>query len=64
MFVTITASAPYVAVFLLAVIGVWIGATRLLGKQFVELTAPHPVSTKIEVEPIVSNSPALSGAVQ
>ena len=40
-FATITASAPYVAGFLLTVIGVWIGAIRLLGKQFNALTAPN-----------------------
>lgn len=39
-FATITASAPYVAGFLLLVICIWIVAIRVLGKQFVELTAP------------------------
>ncbi len=39
-FATITGSAPYVAGFLLAVVCVWIGAVRLLGKQFNELTKP------------------------
>lgn len=47
LFVTITASAPYVAVFLLGVIGVWMTSVRVLGKQFVQLTAP---STKGSVE--------------
>lgn len=37
-FATITASAPYVAVFLLVIISMWIVATFLLGKQFAELT--------------------------
>lgn len=37
-FSTITASAPYVAMFLLAIITVWIIATRILGKQFGLLT--------------------------
>lgn len=44
-FSTITASAPYVAIFLLATIVVWIAATRVLGKHFVELTA-DPQSRK------------------
>lgn len=39
-FGTITASAPFVAGFLLLIIGVWIVATRLLGKEFNALTAP------------------------
>lgn len=39
-FSTITASAPYVAGCLLAVIVFWIFAVRVLGKQFVQLTAP------------------------
>lgn len=39
-FGSLAASAPYVAVILLSVIGLWIAATRLLGKQFVVLTAP------------------------
>lgn len=37
---TITASAPYVAFFLLGINTIWIIATRVLGKQFVELTTP------------------------
>lgn len=39
-FSTITASAPYVAGVLLGIIGVWIAATRTLGRQFVQLTTP------------------------
>lgn len=42
-FSTITASAPYVAGFLFGTIGLWIAAARMLGKQFVELTAPLPL---------------------
>lgn len=41
-FSTITASAPYVAGFLLSTIILWMIATRILGKQFVELTSPTP----------------------
>lgn len=37
-FATITASAPYVAGILLTVILIWMGATRVLGKQFSQLT--------------------------
>lgn len=44
-FATITASAPYVAGFLLAIIFIWIAAARILGRQFVQLTAP-PISAK------------------
>lgn len=40
-FSTITASAPYVAAFLLTTIAIWIGATRTLGKQFTEITTAH-----------------------
>jgi len=39
-FSTITASAPYVAGFLLATISIWMMATRVLGKQFSALTTP------------------------
>lgn len=39
-FATITASAPYVAGFLLVSIVAWMAATRTLGKQFTELTSP------------------------
>lgn len=41
-FATITGSAPYVAGFLLVVIGIWIVATKALGKRFNELTQPAP----------------------
>ena len=34
IFSTLSASSPYVAGFLVAVIGLWIGAVRSLGKQF------------------------------
>lgn len=49
-FSTITASAPYVAGVLLAIIGVWIAATKMLGKQFNQLTAPAP---RLEESPVV-----------
>lgn len=46
-FATITASAPYVAGFLLAIIGIWIVATRLLGKEFNALIAPKSEDTAV-----------------
>jgi ATP/ADP translocase len=50
-FATISASAPYVAGFLLSAMVVWIIATRVLGKQFTELTAsPHKPITVDEGE--------------
>lgn len=47
-FSTITASAPYVAGFLLVTIGIWMAAIRILGKQFVELTQ-KPASAPVYV---------------
>lgn len=38
------ASAPYVAGLLLTVIGLWMCAVRLMGRQFTDLTAPKPAS--------------------
>lgn len=54
LFATISASAPYVAVVLFAVIVVWAIAVRLLGKQFNELTNPdaQPASAS-PIEPAV-----------
>lgn len=54
-FATITASAPYVAGILLTTIVVWMGATRVLGKQFSTLTAPSDKSRK---EPVPTPAPA------
>lgn len=52
-FSTITASAPYVAGFLLSAIIIWMVATRVLGKQFSEITAPGQSSKAAKaVEPI------------
>lgn len=48
-FSTITASAPYVAIFFLGTIVVWIVATRVLGKQFIELTTEHGEQTVAEI---------------
>jgi AAA family ATP:ADP antiporter len=46
-FATITASAPYAAAFLLTIIGVWIVAVRLLGKEFNALTAQKTSGTVV-----------------
>jgi len=45
-FSTITASAPYVAGFLLAIISIWILATKNLGRRFAELTSGQPQAAK------------------
>jgi AAA family ATP:ADP antiporter len=45
-FATISASAPYVAGVLLTVIGIWILAVRLLGREFNALTAPPSIKTE------------------
>ena len=42
LFSTFTASAPYVAIVLFIVIGLWIGATRTLGRKFNEMTSNIP----------------------
>ncbi|MEI8366480.1 MAG: Npt1/Npt2 family nucleotide transporter [Parachlamydiaceae bacterium] len=55
-FVTITASAPYVAAFLFVVIGIWIAATRTLGKQFVQLTTPGVKPAEVEANPPAGSS--------
>lgn len=61
-FATITASAPYVAGCLLAAIVVWMGAVRVLGKQFTTLTSPKqqptptPTPTMIYQQPLVESS--------
>jgi AAA family ATP:ADP antiporter len=57
-FSTITASAPYVALFLIAAILIWAGAIRLLGKQFNELTSQEKVPS-FEPESSQVNQPQL-----
>lgn len=44
-FSTLTASAPYVALFLLVTVILWTLATRLLGKEFNALTQQQPLGT-------------------
>lgn len=43
-FTTISASAPYVAGFLIGSIVIWTGATYWLGKRFTALTSPTSLS--------------------
>jgi ATP:ADP antiporter, AAA family len=43
-FSTINASAPYIAGFMLAIISLWIVATRNLGSRFAELTSQEPAA--------------------
>lgn len=56
-FSTITASAPYVAMFLLAIITIWIVATRVLGKQFALLTTDPKLQSFEETAEIRSDVP-------
>lgn len=67
IFSTLTASAPYVAGILLAVIFFWIGAARTLGRKFSELVAKeNPTSDLIEQEvkaPIVSEAQSFQAAL-
>jgi len=60
-FSTITASAPYVAGFLLSTIIIWMAATRLLGKQFAEITKGEKLPSSVEPEgaSIVAINPQL-----
>lgn len=59
-FSSLSLSAPYVAGFLLAVVGIWMGAVMSLGKQFNDLSAPEPAAEPIsppseqqEAEPVL-----------
>lgn len=51
MFTTITASAPYVAAFLLFTIGIWTLAIRILGKEFNTLTGSAPLPSVKDAQP-------------
>lgn len=55
LFSSFTASAPYVAAFILSVIVVWIFAVRFLGKEFKELTAT-PYTRPLTPEPEKAHS--------
>jgi ATP:ADP antiporter, AAA family len=48
---SLTASAPYIAAILVVVIGMWVFATRSLGKQFAALTAPEAAGTEPSGKP-------------
>lgn len=57
LFSTFAASAPYVAVVLFAVIAIWMGATRILGRKFNEMTnKTQPLS---EDSPTIITNPNL-----
>jgi ATP:ADP antiporter, AAA family len=60
MFATITASAPFVAGFLLLTISLWIMATKILGKQFVELTTLKPLETSEKFNPAIPTAKILT----
>lgn len=55
IFSTVSASAPYVAVALMAVIGLWIVATRLLGKEFTTLVAQQEAAV---IQPSQNRDPS------
>lgn len=58
IFASFAASAPIVGVFLLCVIGVWIGAVKVLGKEFTKLSQQH------EELSLETSDPALSQTTQ
>ncbi|NGX26372.1 MAG: ADP,ATP carrier protein 1 [Chlamydiae bacterium] len=64
VFGTISLSAPFVGGFLVVVIGGWIAATRLLGKEFHKLTLAHETLevTEEEEEPAPKPEPALASS--
>jgi AAA family ATP:ADP antiporter len=49
VFSTFTASAPYVAIVLFSVIGVWVVSTRALGVKFNEITGKKPSAVNDEI---------------
>lgn len=60
LFSTFSASAPYVAVVLFAVIAIWVGATRNLGRKFNEMTIKKPVIEEDLSEVVPLKSPPSS----
>jgi ATP:ADP antiporter, AAA family len=62
IFGSLSVSMPYVAAILMAVIGIWIAATRSLGKKFGELVVTQDLPTKIDpkAEPKKDPVPVLS----
>lgn len=61
LFSTFSASAPYVAVVLFAAIAVWMGATRILGRKFNEMTSKKTIIT---TESLESTPPLINGGRQ
>ncbi len=57
LFSTFAASAPYVALVLFAVIAVWIGATRTLGRKFNEMTFKKPAIDEVPQTELIANPP-------
>lgn len=60
---SITASAPYVAAFLLGIIGLWLVATHLLGKKFTELTTPPEavLASRTQEKPFIPQAALAEG---
>lgn len=62
-FGTISLSAPFVGGILVLVIGGWVAATRLLGREFNKLTLAHEtleVTEETPAEPVPQEEPALA----
>lgn len=60
LFSSITVCAPYIALIIFGIIGIWIVVTRSMGKQFYEMTqAAAPVREKL-VPAIIENSTLLT----
>jgi AAA family ATP:ADP antiporter len=60
LFATFTASAPFVAAVLLGVIGFWMGAVKLLGNRFNELTVqPGTLTPPSDSEEVVGETVSL-----
>lgn len=62
VFSTITASAPYVALCLFAIISVWIFSVRHLGKQFQEITGKKTGDTPSPEGTSPISTPAVAAA--
>lgn len=60
VFGSISLSAPFVGAFLLIVIGGWIAATRVLGKEFGKLTVADETLEVTEETPIEEKQPELA----
>lgn len=63
IFATVSSSAPYVAIILMVVIGLWIASVRSLGRQFGALTGEQETPIVVEKEEkneIVHGEPVIS----